>query len=743
MTSQLAVPLSILFFAATALAQWQPADTPLSTRWATDVSPDNAWPQYPRPTLQRDRWLNLNGLWDYTILSPNTIKADFDGKILVPYPVESSLSGVGRRLAPDESLVYWRTFDLPQDWRGSRILLHLEAADWHASVSVNSKQIGEHKGGYDRATFDITSALAESDTQTIRIEIRDPTDASTQPRGKQVRNPNGIWYTPTSGIWQTVWIEPVPANAIETVRFETDIDTGAVTALVTSIKDADLPTSFTVTRNGERIASTNARLGEPLTVTIPDHQLWSPDSPTLYDAEITLADDTVKTYFAFRTISVQPDAQGVTRIHLNAKPLFLIGTLDQGFWPDGLYTPPTEEAMIYDIEVTRRLGFNTIRKHVKVEPECWYAACDRLGMLVLQDMPSGDEYVRPNEGEIARTPESAAQFEHELEALIEQHRSHPSIVMWIPFNEGWGQYDTIRIVDKVKALDPTRLVNPASGWNDFPAGHVHDIHSYPGPSTPNPEPERAAFLGEFGGLGLPLDGHTWQDKDNWGYRSYDSTESLTDAYVALLRDTHRLIGDPTGLSGAIYTQTTDVEVEVNGLMTYDRAIIKLDEARVREANTSLHAPPPVVRDIAPTAAVRANRWRYTTTKPEGDWTSPDYDDSSWSEGPSGFGTSGTPGAVIGTTWNTSDIWIRRSVPLRLALSDPHLNIHHDEDAEVYFNGVLAAELTGYTTGYVLRPVTDEAAQELRKGTLLMAIHCRQTGGGQYIDAGLVNIVYPK
>lgn len=734
----------VLIAAAPAIAQWQPAGAPLLTRWAADVSPDNPWPEYPRPTLQRDDWLNLNGLWDYAILDadaqPNTRPESWDGQILVPYPIESALSGVGRSLTPDQTLVYHTTFEIPDEWNAARVILHVEAADWQSRVEINATEVGTHSGGYDRASYDITDALNDQGTQTIDIVIKDPTDASTQPRGKQVRQPNGIWYTPTSGVWQTVWLEPLPDTSVEHVDFKNDIESGDITATIQATRGQSEPATVAVSDNGVTIAEATGRCGEPIHLHVPNHKLWSPDDPALYDVEISLASaDHVRTYTAFREISVRPDERGVTRIHLNGQPIFLLGTLDQGFWPDGLYTPPTDDAMAYDLEVTKRLGFNTVRKHVKVEPERWYTHCDNLGLLVLQDMPSGDAYVSPGEGEIERTPASAAQYEKELTSLINQKRSHPCIVMWVPFNEGWGQYDTARIVEKVKLLDPTRLVDPASGWNDFPVGDVHDIHVYPGPGSPEPEASRAAFLGEFGGLGLPLEGHTWQEKDNWGYRSYKSAKDLTDAYVTLMHDMRWLIADP-GLSGAIYTQTTDVEIEVNGLMSYDREVLKVDEPRVKEAHAALAKPAPTLHTLVDDSRADAAEWRYTTAKPPDDWTHPDFDDSNWQTGPAGFGRDNTPGAVVRTPWTTDDIWIRRTVTIpAMPLHDPHLRIHHDEDAQVYINATLAASLDGYTTGYVFRPISREARAELLPGKAVIAVHCHQTGGGQYIDLGIVDL----
>jgi hypothetical protein len=487
------------------------------------------------------------------------------------------------------------------------------------------------------------------------------------------------------------------------------------------------------------VAFAPATPGQPATLDLSsDFQPWSPEKPELYSLMVMLetpdgTTDVVESYFGVRKIEVRPDEQGITRIHLNGKPTFLLAPLDQGFWPDGLYTK-------YDLEVTKRLGFNAVRKHVKVEPPRWYYWCDKLGLAVIQDMPSGDKYIGPNDPDLERTPESARQFELELERVIDALRSQPSIVMWVPFNEGWGQYDTVRITNWVKQLDPTRLVDCASGWTDRPAGDVIDWHVYPGPGSPAPESSRAAFLGEFGGLGLPIEGHLWQAKDNWGYRTYDSPEALTDAYVNLINNMRWLIADP-GLSGAVYTQTTDVEIEVNGLMTYDREVLKMDENRVLEANRSLLGPLPQTRPIAPSSREEPVEWRFVTTQPAEGWEKPGFDDSAWASAPGGFGREGTPGAVARTSWDTSDIWVRREFILpRIALYNPHLVIHHDEDAEVYINGALAAELKGFTTGYVFHPISAEARERLIGGPAVIAVHCRQTRGGQYIDVGLVDLV---
>jgi hypothetical protein len=380
---------------------------------------------------------------------------------------------------------------------------------------------------------------------------------------------------------------------------------------------------------------------------------------------------------------------------------------------------------------------------VKVEPDRWYYWCDKLGLLVWQDMPSGDKSIGSNDPDTQRSAPSAENYEREWKSIIDARRNHPSIVMWVPFNEGWGQFDTARIVDMTKQYDPTRLVDSASGWTDRGVGDVHDVHVYPGPGAPKPEEKRAMVLGEFGGLGLPLEGHTWLEKGNWGYRSFSDRASLTDAYVTLLNRLHRLVGDP-GLSAAVYTQTTDVEVEVNGLMTYDRSVIKVDAARAAAAARKLHEPPPPPLKFRPLAADSrqdAQAWSFTTEQPAAGWEKPAFDASGWKTGLGGFGTRGTPGALVGTKWDTPQIWIRREFDLPAGKPvDPHLVIHHDEDAEVYINGVLAARLGGFTSAYEEEPLSPQAKAALRPGAKnVIAVHCRQTAGGQYIDAGILDV----
>jgi beta-galactosidase/beta-glucuronidase len=568
---------------------WRPVEGPLETRWTKLVTPANAHPEYPRPQMVRNEWMNLNGLWDFSIGSKDAAAPQpWSGRILVPFPIESALSGVMKPLSGLETLWYHRTFSVPAGWTGGRVLIHFGAVDWRTRVVVNGESIGSHDGGYDSFSFDITSALRPG-VQDIVVRVEDPADDGFQPRGKQVQTPRSIWYTATSGIWQTVWIEPVPASHISELRLDPDVDAGTLRVGASTSGGDELRAE--VLDGGQSIAQASGRTGQPLTVRIPQAKLWSPDSPHLYDLRVSLAasgsvTDRVTSYFGMRKIALGRDAQGRTRMLLNNKPLFEFGPLDQGFWPDGLYAAPTDEALRSDIEQLKKLGFNLARKHVKVEPDRWYYWCDKLGLLVWQDMPSGDKSIKATEPDLQRSQESADNYTRELTRLVESHRNHPSIVAWVPFNEGWGQFDTAGIVKLVRELDPTRLVDSASGWTDRGVGDVHDVHSYPGPAAPPLEASRAAVLGEFGGLGLPLSGHTWQAEKNWGYRSFKTQDELTTAYLALIEKLEPLMRD--GLSAAVYTQTTDVEIEVNGLLTYDRAVVKMDASKIAEANKRLY-----------------------------------------------------------------------------------------------------------------------------------------------------------
>jgi hypothetical protein len=753
----LAFSCALVTLSLTQLQSPPAAPTPaLSTRWTGLVDRDAPRAEHPRPQLVRDRWQSLNGTWDYAI-RPMEHGLAFpekpDGQILVPFPPESALSGVGRGITKEERLFYRRSVTIPPTPPGHRVLLHCEAVDWGSKVFVNGQSLGDHTGGFEPFDFDITGALKAGENE-IMIEVWDPCDESSEyepPRGKQVRDPNGIWYTSVTGIWQSVWLEWVPERSIESVRFEAKAHGKvAVTPHVRGPVGTDATVEVSIhwpdAPDGPPAITARVPPNATTEIEVPYPILWSPDSPKLYHVGLRYGLDQARSYFAFRTIEVRDDGTGKQRVHLNGQPIFMLGTLDQGWWPDGLYTAPTHEAMVYDIEVTKALGFNTIRKHVKVEPATWYAACDRLGMLVWQDMPSSGPYIGPGDPDAPRGAKSKQIYEGELTSMIERLSFHPSIVMWVPFNEGWGQHDTKRIVELVKAKDPTRLVNNASGWSDRGVGDVYDVHDYSASLAghcPKSDGKRAVVIGEFGGLGLPVPGHRWKE-EGWGYQTFDSYQSLTDAYVGLIEEIAELKSE--GLNGAIYTQTTDVEIEINGLMSYDRDVLKMNSAEVSRANrlaiTGSLAPRtfavvvPSARDLE--KIEERPSWRFTLTAPPEGWTAAGFDDSGWTEGKPGFGTPQTPGAIVGTEWATQDIWLRTTIEIPTGAKPTHLSIHHDEDAELFLDGRPFATFKGYSSAYTRKKLTPAMIASLAPGTHVLAVRVKQTRGGQYVDVGVLS-----
>jgi len=729
--------------------------TGMHTRWSADVDSVNPHPEHPRPQFRREQWMSLNGQWEYAI-RPLDGGLDFptpaDGTILVPFPLESALSGVGKSIDASQRLLYRRAFTAPPIAPGKRVLLHFEAVDWGAKVFLNGALLGDHAGGFDPFHFDVTDHLRSSGNELI-VTVWDPTDEVSDqepPRGKQVRAPQGIWYTSVTGIWQSVWLEWVPERSIASIRVVPDLarQTLSITPRVRGeiSKDAHVEFVLRSPDSSDGVPAAKATLVPNVAseISIADPKAWSPESPSLYTMELRYGLDRVESYVAFRTVSIGPDSAHRPAIHLNGAPYFMLGTLDQGWWPDGLYTAPTHEAMLYDLEVTKALGFNTVRKHVKVEPATWYAACDRLGLLVWQDMPSSGPYIGPQDPDAPRGKISSETFERELASMIERLSFHPSIVMWVPFNEGWGQYDTARITDLVKKLDPTRLANSTSGWADRGVGDLFDVHDYgaslAGRCPTDPTAQRAVVIGEFGGLGLPTPGHLWQES-GWGYRSFKEPVALTDAYVALLDEVAESRYD--GLSGAIYTQTTDVELEVNGLMTYDRDVLKMTTSRVRAANAAATRPISGSRRVTSSIACAADgpapSWRYVVEAPPANWAAVDFDDRGWTEGRAGFGTEETPGAIVGTQWTGNEIWLRRSITIDAGAPPTHLLVHHDENADIYLDSEKIAALSGYTSGYVRIRLSDAALARCTAGKHTLAVHCRQTRGGQFIDVGAVRV----
>ena len=768
-----------------AAQDWKPAAAPLMTRWGKEIdAAKTPWPEYPRPQLVRKDWLNLNGLWDYAIAPVAAPKPEaWAGKILVPFCIESALSGVGKTVGKENNLWYRREFTIPADWKGKRLLLHFGAVDWQSTVFVNGTQVGLNKGGNNPFSFDVTKHCPEGKCEIV-LKVWDPTDDGAQPRGKQVLRPHGIWYTSVTGIWQTVWMEPAPEESINRIIPSTEGIDGAEARLRVSTwfrtpagadpKPAPNPGAADVARaateaeekaapswkikvealdggmlvavqEGNAPVSHGAEVSTVLT--IKNAKLWTPDTPHLYDLRVTLLKngqpiDAVTSYATVRTIGRGPDEKGLQRLLLNGKPLFQIGPLDQGWWPDGLLTPPSDAGMVYDLEVLKKLGMNMLRKHIKVEPARYYLACDKLGLIVWQDMPSGmargrKQFVQPNWSEDGEfTQEEKFQFGSEMSEMMDHLGFFGCIGVWVPFNEGWGQHDTNAVLQSVKMRADGRLVNGPSGWTDRGFGDMKDMHNYPGPGMFPPMPDRVSVLGEYGGLGLPVKGHLWKETDNWGYRTFKNETDLRAGYGAMIARMRPLIAK--GLAAAVYTQTTDVEVEVNGLLTYDREVLKFDVAETAAWHKSLFEPAPTFAELVPTSKSAPQTWSYTFERPADGWEKPEFDASGWKTGPGGFGTEGTPNARIGTKWDGKEIWLRRTFELaEVPAGEVGLTIHHDEDCEIYLNGKQVLRLGGHVTEYVEAPLPAAAKSSLVPGKNVLAVRCTQTRGGQYIDVGVV------
>ncbi|MHC4474608.1 MAG: glycoside hydrolase family 2 protein [Planctomycetota bacterium] len=752
--SYLTMSLLAVIAASPTVAEWRPGKVPLVTKWADEIAPDTVHPEYPRPQMVRKDWLNLNGLWEYAILPKDQDRpATYDGEILVPFAAESALSGVTKRVGHDKRLWYRRSFSIPQGWSKNRILLHFGAVDWHAVVWVNGQKAGEHKGGYDAFTFDITDAAKGPGEHELVVAVWDPTDTGNQPRGKQVTEPRGIWYTPVTGIWQTVWLEPARWLSIRSLKLTCDIDRSVVFVEADTTNTNPEFSFSAVAKDGDKtVCSAAGPIGTVLELKIPDAKLWSPQSPFLYDLEVSLdirgkVMDAVNSYFGMRKISIGKDEDGFNRLMLNNKPLFQYGPLDQGWWPDGLYTAPTDNALKYDLEVTKMLGFNMLRKHVKVEPARFYYHCDKLGLLVWQDMPNGNARdsleVRSSDPEDAkRDPDSARQFERELEAVMDTLYNHPSIVTWVVFNEGWGQYDTARLAGWVKRRDPTRLCNAASGWADRGVGDLYDAHMYPGPGMEDVGPSRVSVLGEFGGLGLPVKDHLWLDKGSWGYRTFETPEQLMTKYHSLLDSLVGMIG--RGLAAAVYTQTTDVESEVNGLMTYDRKVVKFEPGKVGRLHERLYQDVPKAQILLEDSEHSRQQWRYAIEQPDGEWTAVEYDDQAWQSGDAPFAGKADAYVALGTKWDSSDIWLRRASTFGHGATDLRLKVYYNVgEATVYINGKQVKSLSGRSRRHYQHIDISEHAGALRQGKNVIAVHCSAGKRGQAFDAGLYNVSLPN
>ena len=750
-------------FAAAALAAmvpgaWQQVPG-MKTPWGEKVTPANAWREYPRPQMVRQKWTNLNGLWQYAVTkNAPGCPAKWDGEILVPFVIESSLSGVGRLVAPDEMLWYKRSFD--SDVKpGERLLLHFEQADFRAMVYVNGRELCvPHEGGQMPFSYDVTDFVKKGANELV-VAIWDPTASFIGSFGKQSFKPRGCFYTRSTGIGGTVWLETVPAVHIAnykvtpdidagTVRFEFDVAGGGFAKPEVSISvQCDGGNAVVTTKDGMAVVKMPAGF-----------KLWSPESPALYDFTAVCGADKVQGYFGMRKIEVKKDANGVLRIFFNNKPRFLLGTLDQGWWPDGLLTPPSDEAMAYDIKKLKEMGYDMMRKHIKVEPRRYYYLCDTLGIMVMQDMPSGS----------GDRTQRYGFYRRELKEMIDHLYNVPSIVSWIPYNESWGQpgeFLTHATLVWTQKYDPSRIVDGPSGWNDYEGGNkgphkptgveeaadLVDKHDYG--KRPRMWPvndRRASFLGEFGGIGCRVDGHLWTDKA-WGYGGTGKDtdrKAVQDKFVSLMD--HVGVLAMNGLSGSVYTQTTDVEGEINGLITYDRKVVKFDEKALAEVHDrvraafSLGITPRESKVFAKRLDPDVNAWAWTTTAPAAGWERPGFDDAAWARSAGGFGSAfilkDHPHAKGATKWETPEIWLRRHFTYKKPtgkILQATIDMFHDEDAEVYLNGELVLSAKGYNTNWTSFPLPlEKFAAAVKEGDNVIAVKVIQTVGGQFIDLGL-------
>ncbi|MFV0377067.1 MAG: glycoside hydrolase family 2 protein [Mangrovibacterium sp.] len=747
-------------FCSTFAQTWEAQKARIMTPWADQLDPKEPLPEYPRPQMVRDNWMNLNGLWDFELVKDMAYTANqkFGKKILVPFPMESALSGIMDTRHDDNKgriFLYHRSFSLPASMKNKTVLLHFGAVDWKCKVYLNGREVGGHLGGFDPFVLDISSALdTGKDEQELEVFVQDYQEFGGYPHGKQKIGEKIIWYTPVTGIWQTVWIEAVSPVYIDKLVVTPSIDLQKVSIRVVSeTAETRSKAKIEVFDGDKRIAfRTDVRPNEVVDIQISDQKLWSPDSPFLYDLKVELTDgeklvDVVGSYFGMRKIAVDLTG-GQPRIRLNNQAIFQYGFLDQGYWPDGIYTAPTDEALKSDILRSKEFGMNMVRKHIKVEPARWYTYCDRLGILVWQDIPN------PGFGKdgkiLGEQTDLRDNFHKEMVRIMETLHNHPSIVLWTVYNESWGQPDektSQRTVDIAREQDTSRLISIASGWNDSEYGDIKDTHWYPEPNMlPNKFGKRASVCGEYGGITLLVDGHRWIGGSNMKYTQVYSPEELKERFIQYTNKVDEL--QAMGLCAAVYTQLTDVEDEENGMISYDRKVVKVNDEQLSEIrkaiehtrSTSFSLTP--VMPISQSQAVN-NEWRYLMTdKPldSDSWTKADFSDKAWKEAKAGFGQGIHQDYVINTNWNSPFIYLRKELNFaNLAANESDqlkLLIFHDEDCEVYINGILAAALTGYTNRYIFVDLRKEAVQSIRPGQPnLVAVRCKQTVGGQFIDLG--------
>lgn len=760
-------------FGQSASAKYWP-EAPIKTPWGEKVTPENAWAEYPRPNLVRGNWVNLNGLWDYAVTEKYQGLPDaWAGQILVPFAIESTLGGVRRRVWATDLLWYRRTFECPALEPGERLLLNFEGVDFRSQVWVNGIEVTDvpHNSGLLAFALDITEAVKPGENELV-VCAWDPSQAGDQAVGKQSTSPGGISYSATSGIWQPVWLERVPSAYVESYRAVSDIDAGTVAVTVRPGGELmGASAQVDVMLDGQVLASgAVVEWLKPVVLKIPNPRLWSPETPHLYDLRITLkgkqSTDVVKGYFGMRKIEVRADEKGVARFYVNNRKVFMQGTLDQGWWPESLLTPPSDEAMTFDIEFHKRIGFNTMRKHLKIEPRRYYYLCDKLGLFVWQDMVSGwGKELAPwsREGKGRDNEDRYHLFREELKGMMDQLQNFPSIVMWVPYNERWGQPGKAKsnmVIEWMLRYDPTRLTGSASGGNDFGVGDTIDKHLYPGPTMLDVTSNRASVLGEFGGLGLLVEGHTYRSSThykthgfNWETRKWGRVEDTDPAkilgYYANLIDRVAQLAS-FGLAASIYTQTTDVEDELNGYLTYDRNVSKFDEAALKRLHqkvydAAVHTKDVVYEPVFPSSkGDAAQRWKYTVEEPSDDWLMLDFDDRFWASGEAGFGNAEMmkdKAAKVRTDWSVTNMWLRREFEIDQLPALMQYEVFYKGTVEIHVNGVLVDTLKTWASGYGKRPVDiNVMGMVLKPGRNVLAVKLTNTEGAAYFDLGLLKAV---
>lgn len=744
--------------------KWEMKQARIMTPWAEQIDPKNVLGEYPRPQMMRPTWTNLNGVWDFTKVDDMTYNSSqkYDQKILVPFPMESAISGIMNTDHMENRgkvFAYRRQFSVPNK-KGEELLLHFGAVDWKCVVYVNGQKVGEHKGGFDPFYFNITDAIdVKKRNQEICVFVQDYQEFGGYPHGKQKIGEKIIWYTPATGIWQTVWLESVSRTHIEKLVIRPNIDDETVNIKVLAENSSSETKATIKVYDGQNLISTinDVAIGIETAISIPETKLWSPESPFLYDLKVELynggkVSDKVDSYFGMRKISVEY-FNGHPTMFLNNKHYFHYGVLDQGYWPDGIYTAPTDEALKFDLVKTKEFGMNMSRKHIKVEPARWYYHCDKMGILVWQDIPN------PGFGEkgkiMGEDMDIRENFHDEMIRIMKSLENHPSIVLWTVYNESWGQPDektSKHSVDIAREVDPYRLISIASGWNDYEYGDIKDTHWYPQPNVlPNPVNKRASVCGEYGGITLLVDGHRWIGGSDMKYTQVYSPEELKNTFVNFV---DQILGlQANGLCAAVYTQITDVEDEENGLITYDRKVVKVNEKQLAEISQAVHRN--ITHTSVPIMPVSqagnvVSTWKYySSDKPlsSKEWKDTQFADGVWRQGQAGFGSGGSQGASMNTKWDKPYIYMRTWQNFSSLKSDDidrlQIQVFHDEECDVYINGILATSLQGFTNRYAFVEISKEAKASIEIGKPnLIAVMCKNKEGNQFIDLGFSLIDVP-